>query len=39
MALEVADRGYCLETGRVVLCDLAENLAKNERVRHAYLGG
>jgi branched-chain amino acid transport system ATP-binding protein len=39
MALEVANRGYCLETGRVVLSDEARNLATNERVRHAYLGG
>src|SRR5438093_6709949 len=39
MALEVAHRGYCLETGRVVLADEARNLATNERVRHAYLGG
>jgi branched-chain amino acid transport system ATP-binding protein len=39
MALGVAHRGYCLETGRVVLADDAKNLASNERVRHAYLGG
>jgi branched-chain amino acid transport system ATP-binding protein len=39
MALGVAHRGYCLETGRVVLADSAVNLASNERVRHAYLGG
>ena len=39
MALGVAHRGYCLETGRVVLADSATNLASNERVRHAYLGG
>ena len=39
MALGVAHRGYCLETGRVVLSDDAANLASNERVRHAYLGG
>jgi len=39
MALEVAHRGYCLETGRVVLADTAKSLATNERVRHAYLGG
>jgi len=39
MALRVAHRGYCLETGRVVLADEARALAANERVRHAYLGG
>ncbi len=39
MALGVAHRGYCLETGRVVLADDAKSLASNERVRHAYLGG
>jgi len=39
MALRVAHRGYCLETGRVVLADNARALAANERVRHAYLGG
>ncbi len=39
MALKVANRGYCLETGRVVLADDARALAANERVRHAYLGG
>lgn len=39
MALGVAHRGYCLETGRVVLADDARSLASNERVRHAYLGG
>ena len=39
MALRVAHRGYCLETGKVVLADDARSLAANERVRHAYLGG
>jgi branched-chain amino acid transport system ATP-binding protein len=39
MALGVAHRGYCLETGKVVLADDARALAANERVRHAYLGG
>ena len=38
LALEIAHRGYVLETGQVVLEDLAENLAKNDRVREAYLG-
>jgi branched-chain amino acid transport system ATP-binding protein len=38
MALQVADRGYVLETGRIVLADKAEALRDNEMVRRAYLG-
>jgi branched-chain amino acid transport system ATP-binding protein len=38
MALEVAKRGYVLETGRVVLADDAESLRENEQVRKTYLG-
>jgi len=38
MALEVAKRGYVLQTGTVVLMDSAENLAENEMVRKVYLG-
>jgi branched-chain amino acid transport system ATP-binding protein len=38
IALQVADRGYVLETGRVVLADTAESLRQNETVRKAYLG-
>ncbi|HSO62323.1 MAG TPA: ABC transporter ATP-binding protein [Desulfobacterales bacterium] len=38
MALQVADRGYVLQTGRIVLQDSAENLSENETVRKAYLG-
>ena len=38
MALEAADRGYVLETGRVVLADNAKALASNEEVRKTYLG-
>jgi len=37
-ALDVADRGYVLQTGRVILSDTAANLAANEDVRRAYLG-
>jgi branched-chain amino acid transport system ATP-binding protein len=37
-ALEVADRGYVLQTGRVILSDTAANLAANSDVRRAYLG-
>jgi branched-chain amino acid transport system ATP-binding protein len=38
MALEVADRGYVLETGHVALADEAKALAQNEDVRKTYLG-
>ena len=37
-ALEIADRGYVLQTGRVILADSAANLAANPDVRRAYLG-
>ena len=39
MALTIAQRGYVLETGRVVLEDTAAKLAANDEVRAAYLGG
>ncbi len=38
MALDVADRGYVLETGRIALADDAKGLRENEQVRTAYLG-
>jgi branched-chain amino acid transport system ATP-binding protein len=38
MALEVADRGYVLQTGRIVLEGTAKKLAADEMVRKAYLG-
>ncbi|MBI3328740.1 MAG: ABC transporter ATP-binding protein, partial [Nitrospinae bacterium] len=38
MALEVAQRGYVLQTGRAVLHDTAANLLRNEMVRQVYLG-
>ena len=38
MALSVANRGYVLETGNIVLSDNAENLRTNESVQKAYLG-
>ena len=38
MALQVANRGYVLQSGTVVLSDTAENLRQNEMVRKAYLG-
>ena len=38
MALSIADRGYVLQTGRIVLDDTAEALMANEDLRKAYLG-
>jgi len=38
MALGVANRGYVLQTGEIVLSDTAANLQKNEMVQKAYLG-
>ena len=37
-ALKVADPGYVLETGNIVLTDTAENLRGNDVVQNAYLG-
>jgi branched-chain amino acid transport system ATP-binding protein len=37
-ALRLADRGYVLETGRIVLADAASSLLADEQVRKAYLG-
>lgn len=39
MALKVADRGYVLETGRLVLGGKPDELWGNEAIRDAYLGG
>ena len=38
MALDIADRGYVMQTGQIILADTAANLAANEQVRQAYLG-
>jgi branched-chain amino acid transport system ATP-binding protein len=38
MALQIAHRGYVLETGSIVLADSAESLRKNEDVQKTYLG-
>ena len=38
MALDVADRGYVLETGRIALEGKASELRANEEVRKTYLG-
>ncbi len=39
MALNVAHRAYVLQTGRVILSDIASKLAENPEVQKAYLGG
>jgi branched-chain amino acid transport system ATP-binding protein len=39
MALSLADRGYVLQTGKIVISDTAANLLTNDLVRQAYLGG
>lgn len=38
-ALQLADRGYVLENGQIVLADSGANLLANDEVRKAYLGG
>lgn len=38
MALQIADRGYVLETGNVTMTDDANKLLANDDVRKAYLG-
>lgn len=38
MALQVASRGYVIQTGVVLLTDTAANLQENEMVRKAYMG-
>jgi branched-chain amino acid transport system ATP-binding protein len=38
MALQLAHRGYVLETGRIVLTDRADRLRENDLVRKSYLG-
>ncbi len=38
MALQIASRGYVLQTGEIVLHDTAANLQQNEMVQKAYLG-
>lgn len=39
LALDVADRGYVLETGSIVLAGSAKELRENPQVKEAYLGG
>jgi branched-chain amino acid transport system ATP-binding protein len=38
VSLSIADRGYVLQTGRIVLADRAKALLENEGLRKAYLG-
>lgn len=38
IALKTADRGYVMQTGKIVLTDTCENLSSNEEVQKAYLG-
>jgi branched-chain amino acid transport system ATP-binding protein len=38
MALSIADRGYVLQTGQIVLSDTAAALLENPQMREAYLG-
>lgn len=38
IALTVADRGYVLETGRIVLQGTSAELLENKEIRRAYLG-
>jgi branched-chain amino acid transport system ATP-binding protein len=38
MALDIATRGYVMETGKIVLADDAKALRQNEQVRKTYLG-
>jgi branched-chain amino acid transport system ATP-binding protein len=39
LALRMADRGYVMETGRIVLHGHAHDLLHDDHVRAAYLGG
>ena len=38
-ALEIADTAYVLETGKVVIKGKASDLASDENIKNAYLGG
>lgn len=39
LALEVSDRGYVMESGKITMSGKAKELLHDERVRNAYLGG
>ncbi len=38
MSLKLADRGYVIENGRIIMADTGEKLLRDDRVRQAYLG-
>ncbi|HSQ84101.1 MAG TPA: ABC transporter ATP-binding protein [Desulfobacterales bacterium] len=38
MALSISNRGYVMETGQIVLTDVASRLLENEKIKKAYLG-
>ncbi len=38
MALSIANRGYVIQTGEIILTDAADKLKENEMVRKSYLG-
>ena len=39
MALQIADRGYVISTGEIILSGTGKELLENSDVRKAYLGG
>jgi branched-chain amino acid transport system ATP-binding protein len=39
LALQVSHRGYVMESGEIILTDVAASLLKNPKVQQAYLGG
>lgn len=39
LALEIADYGYIMETGKIAMSDKAEKLLKNKKIKEIYLGG
>ena len=39
MALQIADRAYVLESGRIALSGTGKELASSEAIKKAYLGG
>jgi branched-chain amino acid transport system ATP-binding protein len=38
MALQIADRGYVIETGAIVMSDRADSLREDPNVQKSYLG-
>ena len=38
MALSIANRGYVIQTGEILITDSADKLRENEMVRKSYLG-